>query len=262
MMEKSDLDSLREAVILLENPTWIATVTNVIGMPLEWAVKKLPPTANEIITSAATKALELALRGAILTLKKSSSNFSNNGWHKLAAVLTGGIGGFFGLYALAAELPISTIIMLRSIADIARNQGENLNEVSSQLACLEVFALGGPHSSVEKSGTGYYAVRVALAKAVTEAAEYIMERGLIEKSAPVLARLILRIATRFEVVVAEKVAAEAVPIIGAVGGAGINLLFIQHFQSIAQGHFIIRNLENKYGLDEVKLQYADMVKNI
>jgi hypothetical protein len=39
---------------------------------------------------------------------------------------TGGVGGLFGLPALAIELPISTTIMLRSIADIARSEDEDI----------------------------------------------------------------------------------------------------------------------------------------
>jgi hypothetical protein len=35
------------------------------------------------------------------------------------------VGGGFGLAALPVELPISTIIMLRSIGDIARSEGED-----------------------------------------------------------------------------------------------------------------------------------------
>ena len=37
---------------------------------------------------------------------------------------SGAAGGAFGLATLPVELPVSTIIMLRSIAAIARNEGE------------------------------------------------------------------------------------------------------------------------------------------
>jgi hypothetical protein len=41
--------------------------------------------------------------------------------HKALAAASGAVGGGFGLAALPVELPISTIIMLRSIGDIARS---------------------------------------------------------------------------------------------------------------------------------------------
>jgi hypothetical protein len=123
---------------------------------------------------------------------------------------------------------------------------------------LEVFALGDGSLSEKGTKTGYFAVRGVLAKAVSEAAKYIAEKGLVEEGAPVLVRLITAIATRFSVVVAEKAAAQAVPIIGAAGGALINTIFIDHFQDMARGHFIVRRLERVYGTDEVKRRYEKL----
>jgi hypothetical protein len=99
-------------------------------------------------------------------------------------------------------------------------------------------------------------VRASLAKAVSDAAKHIAEKGLTDKSAPVIARLIAQLASRFGAVVSEKMAAQAVPIIGAIGGATINLLFVNHFQNIARGHFIIHRLEREYGKEEVQKQFA------
>jgi hypothetical protein len=168
---------------------------------------------------------------------------------------TGGIGGFFGLPALAIELPISTTIMLRSIADIARSEAETISTVDAKIACIEVFALGGPDISDDASESGYFAVRAALAQSVTKATEYIAEKGLVEESAPALVRLIIQIAERFSIQVSEKAAAQAVPAIGAAGGAIVNTLFIDHFQDMARGHFIVRRLERKYGREIVEQTY-------
>jgi hypothetical protein len=175
--------------------------------------------------------------------------------HKMAVAVSGGVGGAFGLPALAIELPISTTIILRSIADIARSEGEPIQHPISKLACLEVFALGGRSTADDAIENGYFAVRMVLAQAVSQAAKYIAERGIIEEGAPVLVRLISQIATRFSVTVSEKVAAEAIPIIGGAGGAIINTLFINHFQAMAHGHFIVRRLERSYDPALVKEHY-------
>jgi hypothetical protein len=95
-----------------------------------------------------------------------------------------------------------------------------------------------------------------MAKAMTEAASFLLERGVVEESAPVLLRLVAEIASRFGIVVSEKVAAGAVPVIGALGGATINVAFTDHFQNVARGHFIIRRLERKYGGERVRSLYA------
>ena len=105
------------------------------------------------------------------------------------------------------------------------------------------------------SESGYFAVRAVLAKSVSEAARYVLERGLAEETAPVILRFVSQIATRFGVVVSQKLAAQAVPIIGAAGGAAINYAFIDHFQTVARGHFTVRRLERLYGPTLVRAEY-------
>jgi predicted outer membrane lipoprotein len=56
------------------------------------------------------------------------------------------------------------------------------------------------------------------------------------------------------------VAAQAIPIIGAAGGAIINTLFIDHFQDMARGHFTVRRLENIYSKEIVKEAYDQLIK--
>ncbi len=254
-MEESDLERLEEAVWLLENPAWIAKITNIVGTPIEWAIAKLPMGAGEIIKKAAEKAITKALSVAVSTMDHQYRGEPFKWLHRLTVVATGGAGGFFGLPGLAVELPLSTVIMMRSIADVARAEGEDIGALDAQLACVQVFALIGPKRMDAATETGYYAVRMALARALTEAGELIAEKGLMERGAPAIIRLIARIASRFGVIVSEKAAAEAFPIIGAVGGAAINLLFINHFQSMARGHFMVRGLERRWGEEAVKKEY-------
>ena len=163
---------------------------------------------------------------------------------------------------LPIELPVSTIIILRSIADIARSEGENLSDPEAALSCVQVFALGGRAGSTDASESGYFAVRGMLAKTVTEAARFIAERGVIEKGAPILVRFISQVAARFGAVVTQKVAAQALPIMGALGGAVVNYAFIEHFQEMARGHFTVRRLERTYGKDIVRMKYDRIVQEL
>ena len=180
---------------------------------------------------------------------------SSDKTHKILVLATGAGGGSFGLPALAIELPVTTTIMLRSIADIARSEGEQIRLLETKLACLEVFALGGPSKSDDGSETGYFFVRATLARAISDATQYISEKGLVKDGAPVLVRFIATLASRFGIIVSEKVAAQAIPLIGAAGGALINTIFIDHFQNMARGHFIIRRLERLYGKELVRQEY-------
>jgi hypothetical protein len=261
-MDKTDLDELTEAVRILEHPGWTAKLTNLIGVPIESALRFLPKTAHEFISQTTEKALTKALTFAISTMDARYRGRPFRWLHKIAAATSGGLGGLFGLPGLVWELPVSTGIMLRSIADIARSEGENLEDVGARLACLEVFAFGGRKSTDDALETAYYSVRIALARTFAEAGQFILERGFLDEGAPVIVRLIAKISSRFGVVVSEKAAADAVPILGSVGGATVNVLFINFFQSIARGHFLVRRLERKWGEDIVKMEYERIAREL
>lgn len=254
-MSELDLAELARAKRLLENPGFIAKAADAVGTPIEKLLHALPEKASTAIQTATRTALEKALKVAVATLGGESGHEPSNIWHKVAVVATGAAGGAFGLASLPIELPVSTTIMLRSVADIGRSKGEDLRTPGSALACIEVFALGARTKSGDAAESAYYAVRIALARAVSEAAEYLAGKVAVEEGAPALVRLIATVAQRFGVVVAEKAAAGLVPILGAVGGAAINVAFMDHFQDMAEGHFTVRHLERKYDIDLVREAY-------
>lgn len=176
--------------------------------------------------------------------------------HKAMVAASGALGGLLGLTTLAIELPVSTTIMLRSIARIAQEEGEDIADPEAALACVQVFALGGgrgPASNLAESG--YFAVRGVMARTLSEAVRYAGQKGLAGEGAPALVRYAAQVASRFGVVVSQKVAAQAVPLIGALGGAAVNAAFMDHFQAVARAHFTVRRLERAYGSDTVQASY-------
>ncbi|MBP1624990.1 MAG: hypothetical protein H6Q07_3012 [Acidobacteria bacterium] len=139
-----------------------------------------------------------------------------------------------------------------------RSEGHDLSRPEIRLSCLEVFALGGKSDLDDSVEQGYWVVRTALAKSMSEAAAYISKRGIAEKTAPPIIRFISAIASRFGAVIADQTAAKAVPILGALAGGAINLAFMQHFQQMARGHFVIKRLELKYGTEKVQQAYQEV----
>ncbi len=251
-------NELRAAKFLLENPSLAARITNMVGKPLEIVFEKIPDQwqdkIQQVTQNSLMKALDI-LEGTFKAHKKSrASEFK----HKFAAISSGAIGGAFGFAALAVELPVSTMIMLRSIMDIAQSEGEDISNIETRLACLEVFALGGTSANDDSTEMGYYAVRMALARSLSEAAKFIAERGFVEKGAPVVIKFMTQIASRFGVVVTEKSAAQSIPLIGSLAGGAVNAAFIDHFQSVARGHFIVRKLEKIYGKQEIEKIYRSI----
>lgn len=254
-LSEKDFADLRKAKQLLENPGYAVKLTNLVGKPIEKGMALLPKNWSVVVNKAVNLSLNKALEFAVKTMNRTTRGGSKEAHHRIGAAVSGGVGGLFGFSSLVIELPISTMIMLRSIADIARDEGENVKSPETQLACLEVFALGGNSKSDDMADTGYYAVRTALAKLMNEAAKYIAEKGVIEEGAPVVVKFIMRIAARYGIIVSEKVAAGAVPVLGAISGATINTIFINHFQDMARGHFTVRRLERTYGEELIKSEY-------
>lgn len=254
--DRAELEALRRAYDLLEHPGLAARISDLVGTPIERGFDLLPERWGQVVNEASRKAIESSLSVALGTMDAGYAGAASNFWHKAAATASGATGGAFGLGALAIELPISTAIMLRSIADIARSEGEDLAGPEARMQCLQVLALGGRSRADDAAEIGYFAARATMARAVSEAASHIARKGFAEKSAPAIVRLISQVAARFSIVVSEKAAAQAVPLVGAFGGAAINAVFIDHFQGMAHGHFTIRRLERVHGTEAVRRTYA------
>jgi len=251
----SDREALAAAVRRLESPSLAGRLAALAGKPVGLVQRALPATASAAVGKLAKHALERALDVAVFSLRNRSIAGGRK-LHSGLACTSGAIGGAFGLVALAVELPVSTTIMLRAIAAIAQEEGEDLEDPRTGLACLEVFALGGPTTDETGVEADYFAVRAMLARGLVEIADFGIDKGVVRESAPFVVRFLTQIASRFGVVVSQKVAAQAVAVVGAVGGAAVNLAFIEHFQDVARGHFTVRRLERIYGVDVVHAEYA------
>ncbi len=259
VMSAEDVEALRRAKRFLEHPGLTARISDTVGRPLESGLRMLPARWQETIALATETALFKGLEYSIKTMGRHPKVCrSHNLLHKALVAGTGAAGGAAGVAALPLELPISTCIMLRSIADIARAEGHDVSLLEVQLSCLEVFALGGGNRADDASETGYWMVRGALSKYVSEAANHIARKGLTERGAPALVRLLAQIASRFGVVVSEQAAVRLIPVVGALTGGTINFLFMDHFQDVARGHFVVKRLEEKYGTELVRSVYQEL----
>jgi hypothetical protein len=259
-LPQADLAELANARRLLEEPGLAIGIVNLLGSPIERLVtKQLPKRAAALVDKAADKAVTAAFRAALFTLDKDATGTPARRWlHRSLTIGAGAVGGFFGWAGLATELPITTTLILRSIADIAREHGETPHDLATRLACIEVLALGGRTKGDDAAESGYFATRAALSHEISAVARHVARHGLSEGGAPVVVKLIHAVASRFSVPVSQKLLAEAVPVIGAVAGAGLNAVFIAHFQAAAQGHFTVRRLERKHGAAAVQRAYQQL----
>jgi hypothetical protein len=252
----ADQEALRRAVRNLENHHFAAQLADYAGKPIARMMRLMPKAASHRFNKIVEGAILQCLGVAIGSIESQSKLPPARRTASFLAGLSGGVSGFFGLAALPIELPVTTTLMLRAIADIARHHGEDLSTLDARLACVEVFALGATQSE-QRADLGYYASRALLGRLTADASALFLERGAANLSAPAVGGLVSEIAARFGVVVSERSAATALPVIGAVGGATVNLVFMNHFQRVAQGHFAIRRLERMYGSCVVRRLYNE-----
>jgi hypothetical protein len=92
----------------------------------------------------------------------------------------------------------------------------------------------------------------------SEAAAYLVQRGTLELTGPMMNRLMAELVSRFSIVVSDRIAASSLPVIGAIGGATVNMIFMNHFQQVAKGHFTVRRLERRYGQATVRRRYVEI----
>lgn len=264
---------VQEAVEFLESQSLVVRAADLLGKPVDTLQRKLPDNARKYIQQAVEKALRGSLKLAVVSLARDSEPLEAGAGlerrsrvtgikHTAAAAGAGALGGLMGIMALPLELPAATTIMMRSIAAIAKDWGFDIRAPETQLECLYIFTLGSRSGLDDRMDSSYLTSRAVFGKMIRDAAQFMAAHGsremlqsLHKQSAPVLMRLLGRVASSFELAVSEKVIAQSIPIVGAVGGAAINAAFSHHFARAARYHFGLLALEKRFGEEGVRREY-------
>ncbi|WP_178991479.1 EcsC family protein [Winogradskyella schleiferi] len=266
-----DKEALLQAKTSMHNLGWAIRNVNKIGNTVETGVRHVPEKVLLKVQSITESVLLKIIKANLLTIKKNQTfKKPSKNTYKGIVTGTGALSGFFGSTTgfgtaiFASEVTITTKFLMRTIMDIARSEGEDIYTLEGQMACLQVFALGGDAADDDGMEMSYYTTRIALNSALNKVSASGIKMGLdsLVKGASVLGsnamgNFLSKIATRLSLLISEKFLAQAVPFVGAVGGGGLNYVFVDHFQKMASAHFTIRRLERKYGEDVVKLHYKN-----
>lgn len=215
---QADLDRLVRRY--LDAQGVLMQIVSFAGGQVEGAVARLPQRAQMQIDRAVRTALHRAYDAAHATHRARPVG---DRLHRTAAAALGVAGGLGGLPTALAELPVTTTAILRSIQEIARAHGEDLSDEAVRLECLRVLGSGGPLAEDDGTDFAFLGARLTL-------------------TGPALNRLIAQIAPRFAAVLGQKLAAQAVPVLGAAAGAATNLAFARYYQDMAHVHFGLRRL--------------------
>jgi uncharacterized protein (DUF697 family) len=247
-IEEKDLTDLKKAKFFLEKDSIVIKLANFCGYLGEKIGKFLSPSRREKASAYNVMLIEKSWE---MTMSTMTPDFppETEGRHIFYVTVSGAVGGV-GILTLFVELPVTTVLMLRAVADIAKAEGEDYHQFDTKIAALEVFALGSDEN------TGYYAIRDSLAaKHLDESAKDIAKKGAAGIGGPFAVQLAAKIAAKYQTVISAQVTAKAVPVLGAIAGAVINIVFLDLFQDKARGHFIVRRLEKKYGTEEIRQLY-------
>ncbi len=194
---------------------------NLIGAQGETLLDRLPPAARAGLDSATLAALTQAMKaaqGSRRIVPKGSSVLNTS-----VATALGAVGGIGGVSSALAELPITTTVLLRAIQDVAVQYGFDPEAESVQFDCIQVFSAAGPLEKDDGADLAFVSTRLALTGGAMQV-------------------LIARVAPKLAVVLGQKLAAQAVPLLGAVAGAATNFAYTSYYQEIAHVHFGLRKL--------------------
>lgn len=267
-----DWFDLQCVVVLLEVLILIVCMVNLVGMLLEFVVKVL----FSLVFNCIYGVVQVVLFKLVQVVLWSMDNLFGKGvlicWYKLVVVIFGVVGGVFGFVVLFIELLVLIMIMMCVVVDVVCSEGFDLFEFSICQVCLEVFVLGGNLLCDDVSEMGYYLVRgfiidvmcyllVELVGWVVIGCDLIL--GVVLKEVgKLLVKMVEKVVVCFGVVVIEKFVVQVVLIVGVVVGVMLNIMFIDYYQDMVCGYFIVWWLELKYGEDVVCVCYDYVVYGV
>lgn len=194
---------------------------------------RLPARLRGVVEAALARAFDVAVLG----LERSSRAPRRGRAARAAVTASGAASGLLGMAGFLPDAGFTTLVLMREIARIAREEGEDLTSDDARRACLEVFLLASPRELSDEAGgepeLSYFSARLLL------------------QGRPVMA-LIEQAASRYGLVLSNRFAAGAVPVAGALCGAALNNAFMGHYRELARAHFTIRRLERGYGAASVR----------
>lgn len=194
---------------------------------------------QEKVQNLANVTVEYAFDMAVIGMNINNNDFKDSSKYKIIrrsamqamVVTSGAIGGFTGISGLIPDISFTTLALMREIAAIAREEGEDLSSEEAKRACLEVFALrsfGNIGRAEGESEIGFFSARLML------------------RGRPMV-MLMADISYQYGLSLTQKLSLQMMPVVSALCGASLNAAFLAHYRSLARVHFIARRLEREHG---------------
>ena len=155
----------------------------------------------------------------------------------MAAMATGAAGGAGGLPTALAEMPVTITVIFHAIRQAAVEAGFDPEDPAIRAECIAVFGAGSPLSSDDGINTGFLSARLTLTGAAVQ-------------------KVIAGVAPKLAAAMGQKLAAQAVPILGAVTGAALNAAFLSYYREVARVRFGLLRLAEVHGAEAVLSAFA------
>lgn len=211
----------------------LVALMNRLGGRIEAQMAVLPPGVQRQIEAVVTQALRQGY--AVAAVGRRAPRLGRHAAPLMAAI-SGAAGGAGGLATSVAELPLTVTLILHAIRRAAEDEGFDPDADDIRAECLRVFAAGSPLASDDGVNTAFLGARMTV-------------------TGPALQRLIATLAPRVATALGQKLAAQAVPILGAVSGAALNAAYMSYYRELAQIRFAMLRLAQTHGEEQVLAEF-------
>lgn len=215
----------------------VISLVNRLGGTLERQLDMVPASVREQVERVVTQAL-----GAAYTVAGQGDRLPDTGRRGplFAAMATGAAGGAGGLPTAIAELPVTVTVILHAIRQAAREEGFDPDDPEIRAECIRVFGAGSPLDTDDGINTSFLSARITL-------------------TGPAVHKVIASVAPKLAAALGQKLAAQAIPVLGAVTGAALNAAFLTYYSEIARIRFALLRLSQTHGSDRVLEEFREAV---
>ncbi len=228
-----DLDleatALAHALARLEGSFVVRTRHLGAGLEAQWG--RLPVAVRHHVEAQVAQALRVGLG---LAARAPRTGVRAQRWLLIAS---GALGGAAGLAGSLAEVPVALVLFLQAIRQEARAAGLDPDREGVRRATVDILASGQPIAASDVLDPAFVSGRLVLA-------------------GPTLSGWIARSAPRLVPVLGQRLAASAVPVVGAIGGAVLNAVWLGHYRQVARIRFRIMVLAEHHGPEAVLAAFA------
>jgi hypothetical protein len=131
-------------------------------------------------------------------------------------------------------------LILHAIRQAARAEGFDPDAPEIRAECIRVFGAGSPLAEDDGINTSFVSARLTL-------------------TGPAVQKVIASVAPKLAAALGQKLAAQAIPVIGAVTGAALNAAFLNYYTEVARVRFSLLRLSQIHGAEQVLAEFRTAV---